>query len=180
LTKPLDDAKALGLAGYVLANVGKELDDGAAFLDRALLINPNLVVGWTGSGFVKVWLGEADRAIERFAHAMRISPVDPFMYWMQEGMAHAHFFAGRYDEALTWAKMVLRELPHSHAGLRIAAASCALSGRDEEARRLAARLLEIDPTFRISTLLQVVLGPYRYPEHPEKYANALGKAGVPE
>ena len=174
-----DDATALGFAGYALANVGRELDDGAAFLDRALLINPNLPVGWSGSGWVRVWRGEADRAIERFAHGMRISPIDPFMYWMHEGMAHAHFFAGRYDEALTWAKMALRELPHSHGGLRIAAASCALAGRGEEAERLMARLLEIDPALRISNL-QNVLGPYRYPEHPEKYENALRKAGLPE
>src|SRR5262245_44358811 len=175
-----DDATALSFAGYALAYVGRELEDGAAFLDCALLINPNLAFGWITSGVVKFWLGEPDQAIQRFATAMRLSPIDPFTYFMQEGMAHAHFFAGRHDEAVSWAKMALRELPHSHAGLRIAAASCVLAGRDEEARRLAARLLEIDPTFRISGLLQNVLGPYRHPEHPEKYANALRKAGVPE
>ena len=98
---------------------------------------------------------------------------------MQVGMANAHFFAGRHDEAVSWVKMALRERPDQHAGLRIAAASCALAGRDEEAKRLRAKLLEIDPAFRISSL-QNVLGPYRHPEHPEKYANALRKAGVPE
>ena len=102
------------------------------------------------------------------------------MYWMQEGMAHAHFFAGRYDEALTWAKKALRELPVAHAGLRIAAANCALAGRSEEARILTAKLLEIDPAFTISSLLQNVLGPYRHPEHPAKLAEALRKAGLPE
>lgn len=59
---------------------------------------------------------------------------------MQQGTAHAHFFAGRYDEALTWAKMALRELPVSHGALRIGAASCALAGRGEEAKILATRL----------------------------------------
>jgi len=81
---------------------------------------------------------------------------------------------------MSWAKMALRELPDGHAGLRIAAASCALAGRDEEAKRLTARLLEIDPTLRVSNLFRNVMGPYRHPEHQEKYANALGKAGVPE
>ena len=32
-------------AGFALAFVAGELDDGAAFLDRALLINPNLACG---------------------------------------------------------------------------------------------------------------------------------------
>src|SRR5262245_25481508 len=173
-----DDASALSAAGLALAGAG-ELDDGAAFLDRALLINPNLAVGWSVGGWVKIWLGEPDRAIERFAHAMRLSPIDPIIFFAQEGMAHAHFFAGRHHEAVSWAKMALRELPDSHTGLRIAAASCALAGHDEEARRLTVRLLEIDPALR-SSHLRNVLGPYRHPEHPEKYASALRMAGVPE
>ena len=173
-----DDASALCVAGLALAGAGV-LDDGAAFLDRALFINPNVAMGWSVGGWIKLWLGEPDQAIERFAHAMRLSPIDPITFYAQEGMAHAHFFAGRHDEAVFWAKMELRELPDSHGGLRIAAASCALAGRDEEARRLTARLLKIDPAMR-SSLLQNVLGPYRHPEYPEKYANALRKAGLPE
>ena len=174
-----DDATVLAFAGYALAHVVRDLDDGAAFLDQALLINPNLAWGWGVSGWVKVWLGEPDQAVERFTHAMRLSPMDPSLYSMQHGMAHAHFYAGRYEEAITWAKMALRELPDGYAALRIAAASGALAGRDEEAKRLIARLLEIDPALRASNL-QNVLGPYRHPEHPAKYADALRKAGLPE
>jgi predicted Zn-dependent protease len=98
---------------------------------------------------------------------------------MQLGTAHAHFFAGRYDEALSWAKMALREVPDSHAALRAAAAICAVAGRDEEAKKLMARLLEIDPALRISTLKNV-LGPSRRPEYPAKYVEALRRAGLPE
>ena len=86
-----DDATVLCDAGHTLSYVAGELDDGAAFVDQALLINPNLAWGWANSGWAKVWLGELDRAIERFAHAMRLSPIDPFIWFMQEGMAHVHF-----------------------------------------------------------------------------------------
>src|SRR5262245_35018802 len=72
-----DDAAVLCFAGYALAYVVGDLDDGAAFLDRALLINPNLASGWSHSGVVKLWLGESDRAVEHFAHAMRLNPLDP-------------------------------------------------------------------------------------------------------
>jgi len=174
-----DDDTVLFCAGTVLAYVARELDDGAAFLDRALQINPNLALGWSHGGLVKLWLGEPNRAIEWFAQAMRLNPIDPAIFVMQQGMAHAHFFAGRYDEAVTWAKMVLRDQPNRHGALRIAAASCALAGRGEEAKRLIARLLEIDPALRVSNL-QNVLGPYVHPEHPAKYAEALRKAGLPE
>jgi TolB-like protein/class 3 adenylate cyclase/Tfp pilus assembly protein PilF len=175
-----DDANVLGFAGYALAYVARELDDGAALLDEALLINPNLAWGWGASGWVKVWLGEPDQAVERFAHAMRLNPIDPAIFGMQQGTAYAHFFADRYDEAITWAKMALRELPDSHGGLRIAAASCALAGRDEEAKRLMARLLEIDPALGISKFVQNIRGPYRQREHAAKFTDALRKAGLPE
>jgi len=174
-----DDAAVLADAGLALAYAAGDLDDGAAFLDRALLINPNLAWAWSDSGWVKLWLGEPDRAIEHFAQAIRLSPIDPALFSMQLGTAHAHFYAGRYDEALTWANMALREVPDSPLALRIAAASSALAGHDEEAKCLIARLLEIDPALRISNL-QNVLGPYRQPEYPAKYADALRKAGLPE
>jgi TolB-like protein/Tfp pilus assembly protein PilF len=174
-----DDANVLGFAGFALAYAARELDDSAALLGQALLINTNLAWGWGASGWVKVWLGEPDQAVECFAHAMRLNPIDPAIFGMQQGTAYAHFFADRYDEAITWAKIALRELPDNHSALRIGAASCALAGRDEEAKRLVARLLEIDPLLRISNLKNV-LGPYRQPEHVAKYVDALRKAGLPE
>src|SRR5215475_5995129 len=113
-------------------------------------------MGWHNSGWVKVWLGEPDRAVECFAHAMREPDgSDPLLY--ATGMAHARFFAGRHDDATVMGKMALRELPDSHTALRIAAASCALAGSNEEAGRLIARLLEIDPALHISNFLQNVI-----------------------
>jgi tetratricopeptide (TPR) repeat protein len=144
-----------------------------------LSINPNRALGWVAGGWVKLWLGEPDRAVEHFAQAMRLSPIDPRTSFSQIGMAHAHFYAGRYDEALKWAKMALRELPDNHGALRICAASCALAGRAEEAAKMVSRLRELNPALRASNLRNI-LGPYRQPEHITKYADALRKAGLPE
>jgi tetratricopeptide (TPR) repeat protein len=72
-----DNATVLSLAGHALAYVANELDDGAAFQDHALSINPNLAWGWTYSGRAKLWVGEPDRAIECFAQAMRLNPLEP-------------------------------------------------------------------------------------------------------
>src|SRR5215813_1439530 len=74
----------------------RELDVGAALLDRALLIDPNLARGWLYSGWSKVWLGDPERAIEHFVQAIRLSPIDPRTFFMQEGIGVAHFFAGRH------------------------------------------------------------------------------------
>jgi adenylate cyclase len=121
------DALALTAAGTVLAYIVRDLDAGAAYIDRALLLNANLAFAWFWGGYAKLWLGESDVAIARFGRAVRLSPLDPRMARMQAAIADAHFHAGRYDEASSWATTAIREVPH-HNGLRILAASNALAG----------------------------------------------------
>ncbi len=104
-------------------------------LDRALVLNPNLAAAWFLGGFLRIWRGEPDDAIEHFARAMRLSPLDPEMYRMQAGMAMAHLFAGRFDAASSWAEKAFRDLPSFLMVVGIIAASHALAGRMDEARR---------------------------------------------
>src|SRR5262245_11618767 len=106
------DALALTAAGTVLAYVVRDLDAGAAYIDRALLLNANLAFAWFWGGYVKLWLGEPDAAIERFERAMRLSPLDPRMPSVQAAIADAQFHAGRYDEASSWATIAIREVPY--------------------------------------------------------------------
>src|SRR5262249_36584884 len=47
-----DDAVALGMAGYALAYVVGDLDDGAALIDRALRLDPNMAVAWLFGGWI--------------------------------------------------------------------------------------------------------------------------------
>ena len=110
---------------------------------------------------------------------MRLSPLDPLIDWLRAATAHAHFFAGRYDVASTWVQMALRDRPDFVDALRIGAASCALAGRLEQARKALARLRQLDPALRVSNL-GVTLGPYRRPEDIARYEEGLRKAGLPE
>jgi TolB-like protein/Tfp pilus assembly protein PilF len=173
-----DDAVALSCGGFALAYVAGALDAGVAFIDRALLLNPNLATAWIVSGWVRVWLGEPEIAIEHLARAMRLSPLDPLINRTRTTTAHAHFFAGRYDEALSWAAMALREWPEYQTALRIAAASNALAGRLEEARKARERLQKLDPKLRISNL-EDELGPYDRPQYIVRYIEGLRAAGLP-
>ena len=77
-----DDAVALSFGGLALGYVVGDLDDAIALTDRALALNPNLAIAWFASGIVRVFRGgEPDVAIEHFARAMRLSPLDPFMFY---------------------------------------------------------------------------------------------------
>jgi len=174
-----DDAVTLGFSGYAIAHAAGELDDGAVFIDRALHLNPNLAPTLRASGWVKVWLGEPELAIEHLARAMRLSPLDPYMFMVHTAVSHAHFFAGRYTESALWADKALRERPQTYPAIRILAASLAQSGRDREARSAVARLLQLDPMLCVSNF-QETLGPYRHEEYVTHYRDALRKAGLPD
>ena len=174
-----DNAVALSLAGFSLAQAAGQLDDAAAFVDRALVLNPNHASVLLASGWVKVWLGELDQAIEHLNLAVSLSPLDPFVHMMLIAAAHAHFFAGRLGESVQCAEKALRVQSDARPGLRIAAASYALAGRAGEASTVLARLRQLEPHLRVSNLRDA-LGAYRHREHVTKYEDALRKAGLPE
>jgi TolB-like protein len=173
-----DDAATLARGGHALAFVGGELDTGVTFIDRALALNPNVAVAWYLSGFARIFLGEPELALEHFALAMRLSPLDPLTFAMQTGCAHASMFAGRYDEAAMWAQKALREQPDFMTTHRIAAAASALADRPEEAQRALARLRQLDPALRISNLADQI--PLRRPQDLAIYQEGLRKAELPE
>jgi tetratricopeptide (TPR) repeat protein len=152
--------------------------EGAAFLERALILNPHLALAWQYSGLLKAFLGESEIAIERLARAMRLSPLDPGLYSMQTAMALAHFIGGDYDTALSWTDKASREDPNFLPTFRIAATSAGLAGRLAEAKRAIARMLQIDPTSRISNLREHV--PLERPQDLARYAEGLRLAGLPE
>ena len=175
-----DDAVALAFGGLALGYVAGDLEGAVALIDRALVLNPNLAAAWYASGTVRAFRGgEPDRAIEHLQRAMRLSPLDPFMFSMQGVTAFAHFFAGRYEEAAAWAEKAFWERPNILATLRIAAASNAFAGRLDEAQKAVARALELDPGMRLSNLKDRI-GTFRRPEDYAKYAEGLRQAGLPE
>jgi tetratricopeptide (TPR) repeat protein len=135
-----DDAIALFTAGLTLAYVPGNLEDGAALIEQALALNPNLAWAWNSSGWVRAWLGEPEDAIERITRAMRLSPHDTQMFNMQAAMALAHFLAGRHAEASSWAENAVRGQPSHLVALCTVAASSALMGRAMEAQKAVARL----------------------------------------
>jgi adenylate cyclase len=173
-----DDAVALGTAGIALSFIAGEHEYGILLTDRALALNPNLAWAWLFSGWARVWLGEPDATIERVGKALRLSPSDPDSLGMYCAMAFAHFFAGRYGDAVPWSVRAAQEKPDILLPLGIAAASNAQAGRIEEAKKFMSQLRRIDPSLRISNLGE--LYPIRRSEDLNRLAEGLRKAGLPE
>jgi len=172
-----DDPVALSHAGFALAFVVGALDDGAALIDRALVLNANLAMAWRFSGYVRVFLGEPDLAIDHLERAIRLSPLDPLIFIVQNGIVLAHFFAGRYEEALSWAQRTLRHNPSYVAAIILAAVSAAMAGHNDEARNAVGRLHQVDPASGISNFAH--MWPLRRPEDLAAFDAGLRLTGLP-
>ncbi|OZI60508.1 winged helix-turn-helix domain-containing tetratricopeptide repeat protein [Bordetella genomosp. 11] len=171
------DAVALTRAGHALAHLAGELAGGIALIDRALVLNPNLSSAWFLGAFLRLWHGETEEAIAFFTRAMRLSPLDPEMYRMQAGIATGHLFAGRFDEASSWAEKALRDLPGFMLALAVIGASRALQGQIEDARLAAAQLRAASPDLRVSNLGDWL--PIHRPENLAVLRDGLRQAGLP-
>jgi tetratricopeptide (TPR) repeat protein len=173
-----DDAVALARSGHALAHLAGDLNGGIALIERALALNPNLAAAWFLSGFLLIGRGDHNSAIERFARAMRLSPLDPEMSRMQSGTAMAHLLAGRFDAASSWAEMAFRDLPSLLYAVGTLAASHALAGRMDQAQRAMGHMRQLNPTLRISNLADWL--PFYRTEDLATLAGGLRKAGLPE
>jgi len=173
-----NDAVALCFAGWTLAHVGGDYDTGAALIDKALALNPNLAVAWYCSGWVRVYRGEPELAIQHCARAMRLSPFDPLSCRLQAATATAHFLLGHYDEAASWADKALQEQPSYLSALQVSAASHALAGRALESERAMTCLRKADPALRASNFGSRLA--LRRPEDVARLSEGLRLAGLPE
>jgi adenylate cyclase len=139
-----DDAVTLGRAAYVLAYFGEDIDTVTALMDRSLRINPSFADGWHWSGWLRMWAGSPDVAIDHFERSLRLDPRDPQgRILVANGIAH--FFARHLDQARTMLLLSLQEHPDWVPTNRFLAACYAHLGRLDEAKITIKRLRALTP-----------------------------------
>ncbi len=90
-----------------------------ALVNRALALNPSFARGWYISGVIKLWAGQPDVAIEHVEASMRLSPRAPIGPALGV-IGGAHFFAGRFTEAVSKLRdlqALLSASVFSHSGI---------------------------------------------------------------
>jgi adenylate cyclase len=144
-------------------------------VDRAVAFNPNAALAWEQRGWTYQIAGQPEEAIRSFERAIRLSPFDPWLFSRFAGMGIAFIGLGRFDEAVAAAKKALCENQTYAVACRCLAAALAHLGRDAEARKAVAQLLEIEPHFRISEWVART-GQWQ----AQMFIDGLRKAGLPE
>ncbi|MBN9454371.1 MAG: winged helix-turn-helix domain-containing protein [Bosea sp.] len=172
-----DDAAALTLAGFSIGMDGHDRGAALTAFEAALAISPSSALTYILGSVMFGWAGEAERAIAWSERGMRLSPFDPWAFAAFDAQAMSHLLRGRYDEACHAAYRSVQANPaHSITYVQLAAALVKL-GRLEEARRAAARVLELHPAFRFS---RQFAGVNCAPELADVLDGTLRLAGLPE
>jgi len=162
-----DDPGVLADAALTLAVFGEDIDAMMLLVDRALALNPGYARGWHVSGFLRLWAGQTDLAMEHAAMALRLSPR------AQAGMTSwligaALFFSRRFEEAIPRLRVAIEDAPGFQTPYRFLAACYAHMGRLDEARSTIARLRALTPEVMVNYPL-----PFRDPQHRELYLSGL-------
>jgi adenylate cyclase len=176
LALSLDDSNpfTLAIAAVISAMVG-DCESAIEIADRAVAINPNSFDAWNGRGWVYKIAGLPEEAVSSFERAIRMSPVNSTLRLTITGMGMAFVELRRFDEAIVAAKKAQRQNPSYSQAYHCLASAFAHLGRDAEAREAAARVLETDPAFTISSWIA------RGGQSNSKLLiEGLRKAGLPE
>jgi TolB-like protein len=176
-----NDSEALWMAGHNLAQVAGEVEYGLALIDRSLALNPNSASAWVSSCFVRVFLNDIDTALDHFARAQRLNPLDARHHIHWNAAARAYFAAGRLDEAGMAADRTLHERPTYPSALHMKVVIAGLRGQPEAGSPYLRRLLAVQPGFSVSWLKALLEPTRRYnPTTFARYVEGARLAGVPE
>jgi adenylate cyclase len=159
-----DDPDVLGYVAYALGYFERDINPAIALMDRALELNPSFALGWLYSGYLRLWSGQADLAIEHFERSLRLNPRHKARSFP---IGLAHFFARRLDKAAALLLLALQEAPGWAPTYRFLASCYAHMGRLRDAQDMVQRLRGITPVLIPSA------EHWRIPEDREFYLAGL-------
>jgi adenylate cyclase len=162
-----DDPEVLGQVAYALGYFERDINPAIALIDRALELNPSFAIGWLWSGYLRLWNGQADLAIEHFEKSLRLNPR---LKARSFPIGLAHFFARRLDKAAALLLLAIQEAPGWAPTYRFLASCYAHMGRLSDAQDMVQRLRGITP------LLIPSAEHWRIPEDREFYLAGLRMA----
>ena len=161
-----DDPGIMAHAALALAYIAEDIGAMMGLVDRALALNPNYARGWQISGNLRLWAGQPDIAIEHLETALRLSPRarigNPFQI-----IGAAHFYARRFDEAVSKLLLAIQDDPNFPNPYRYLAACYAHMGRLDDAREIIRRLRAV------TAAVIPDASRFRNPEHHKLFLSSL-------
>ena len=146
------DADALAALARWTAMCTRDYSEARSLVDRAIALDPNCARAWRSSGYIFVYMGEPELALDHLQRGLRFHPRDSWVHDSWGGVAQALMKLGRDQEALMAARKAAQLNPRFSGGLRILAAAMALAGDVEEAKHVMQQHQDIDPDCSIAAM----------------------------
>jgi tetratricopeptide (TPR) repeat protein len=128
------DATVLAVLGNALTLLG-ELDTAGQVVRKALAVDGGSAWAWSRSGWIDVYRGEAESAIERFKIALDLAPHDVLAFNSQYGIGAAHFINRDFAASARWQERALIQHPSAFWVHRTLCPAYIQAGATLEARR---------------------------------------------
>lgn len=164
--------------GVVHAYLQKDFTQATECFDFALLCNPNDALARLQRAALSGWIGDADTARDSALEALRLSPLDPHLYFLHSLVAGAFLGAGEYELAESHARQSIRANCMHVATYKVLAMAQCVQGKAAEANTTVSRLMKLSPDF--STDQFAVRSPWVMHPRFEDLRHALAEAGVPK
>lgn len=171
------DALALAIYGHVHSYLLKDFETAAELQERALECGPSCAMAWTLSSVTQGYLGHGPEAVFRAVTGLKLSPRGPHVVYHEHILSQAYYIDGNYDEAVRWALRANNHNERLTSNVRCLIASLVALGLVDEARRHAARLLQLDPGFRLGGFARQTPLPGTI---RNEFLDRLRRAGLPD
>ena len=155
ITGGADAPLALALGGAVRASVTRDHDFALAAVDRAMMINTNAAAVLGFDALTRCVCGSYDTAIEHAGKALRLSPLEPLVYYAAFALALACFLSDRTEEAVAHARKAIEGNRNFAFPYCVLALGCARLGHADEAAQAVRRLVRAAPRFRLASLRKI-------------------------
>jgi len=161
----------------VVGGVEHDFSTALDALDRSLALSPSSALAFGFISIIRAWKGDYSIAVAHGEAAIRHSPSDPLIYLPYVGLTYSHFFAGRFQDAVSSANRALQSNPRFSVPCYLRTSALANLGREADAVENARYMIELQPTFTIASLVD---SRFTSDEHISLLVEGLRKAGVRE
>lgn len=171
------NGRALAMLGHNRTIYARRHLEANVLFDEALSSTPGDAETLMWSGPSLAFAGKAEDAIVRLEQARALNMNDPLGFRADHFLAIAYFAADQMEKAAQSGLASAQRNGFYTSNLRVTAAACAAIGQQDTAQEMAARVMALEPGFRVSRL--VASNPFRDPAKRATYGELLTRAGLP-
>lgn len=139
----------LTVKGVIQAYLQHDFEAAAVCFSEALNSNPNDALARLQQAALCGWSGDTAGARDHASEALRLSPLDPHLYFLHSLVAGALLGAGDFAQAEEHARRSIRANSMHVATYKVLVIAQAMQGKASEAAGTACKLLKHSPDFTV-------------------------------